>query len=190
MNQMPLSHVVHLGIDKINRSGSVFKPNISRLVTDLSMSNGVSGVIALPPENPHRNYQGYDLVKLSTPAVSLPEITVDDLWTCAKKHYGLTAAIVIAGIGGGFPIRKVRLGYKVTPGSSKYTNLVSHYGHKFFLMARLPHGFAAARVAKSAFGTIRVFGIIGRALPFVAFGLAVYDAISIGVCAYEERSRK
>jgi len=57
-------------------------------------------------------------------------------------------------------------------------------------MAMLPHGSAAARVAKSAFGTIRVFGIIGRALPFVAVGLAVYDATSIGVCAYEERSRK
>ena len=130
------------------------------------------------------------MVKLSIPDVSLPEITVDDLWTCAKKHYGLTAATVITGIEGGFPLRKVHLGYKVTPGSSKYTNLVSHYGHKFFPMATLPHGSAAARVAKSTFGTIRVFGIIGRVLPFVAVGLAIYDAISIGICAYEESSRK
>lgn len=57
-------------------------------------------------------------------------------------------------------------------------------------MATLPHSSLAARVAKKAFGTIRVFGIVGRTLPFVAMGLAVHDVISIGMCAYEERIRK
>ncbi|WP_394754190.1 hypothetical protein, partial [Crenothrix sp.] len=84
----------------------------------------------------------------------------------------------------------MHLGRPHALGSSKYTNLISHYGLKFFPMARLPHGSAAARVAKGTFGTIRVFGIVGRALPFVAVGLAVYDAISIGMCAYEERNGK
>jgi hypothetical protein len=31
---------------------------------------------------------------------------------------------------------------------------------------------------------------VGRAMPFVALGLAVYDVISIGMCAYEERHGK
>lgn len=57
-------------------------------------------------------------------------------------------------------------------------------------MAKLPHGSAAAHVAKSTFGTIRVFGIVGRALPFFAVGLAVFDAVSIGMCAYEARDGK
>ncbi len=78
----------------------------------------------------------------------------------------------------------------VYPGSSKYTNLASHFGLKFFPMTKLPHGSIAARVAKSTFGTIRVFGIVGRALPFVAVGLAVFDAVSIGMCAYEARNGK
>ena len=57
-------------------------------------------------------------------------------------------------------------------------------------MATLSHRSTAARVAKSTFGTIRIFGIVGRTVPFVAIGLAVYDAISIGMCAYEERNGK
>ncbi len=190
MNQMPLSHAVYLGVDKMNRSGTAFKPDIPRLIADLRMSSGTSGIIAMPAEGVQKiNRQGYELVKLSTPDVPSLEITVDDLWTCAKEHYGLTAATAAAGIGG-IPIKKVRLGYPLALGSSKYTNLASHFGYKFFPMATLPHRSVAARVAKNAFGTIRVFGIVGRALPFVAVGLAVYDAISIGMCAYEEPNRK
>lgn len=44
-----------------------------------------------------------------------------------------------------------------------------------------------ARVANKVFGTARVFGIIGRALPFAAVGLAVFDVISIGQCVYNKR---
>ncbi len=44
----------------------------------------------------------------------------------------------------------------------------------------------SANAAKSTFGTIRVFGIIGRALPFAAVGLAVFDVISIGQCVYKK----
>ena len=36
----------------------------------------------------------------------------------------------------------------------------------------------------------RIFGIVGRALPFVAVGLAVFDVVSIGQCAYEARHGK
>ncbi len=46
----------------------------------------------------------------------------------------------------------------------------------------------AARLAKATCGTVRVFGIIGRGIPFVAVGLAIFDLISIGKCAYEARN--
>jgi hypothetical protein len=188
MNSVPLSHAIHFGITELNRRGTNFRPNISNLITDFSISPGSSGAIALVPENTQNgNHQGYDLVRISAPEVPDVGITVSDIWECAKEHYGFTAAAAITGAGG-IPISKLRLGYPVVQGSSKYTNLVSHFGHKFFPMATLPHGSAAARVAKSTFGTIRVFGIVGRALPFVAVGLAVFDVISIGMCAYEQRN--
>lgn len=191
MNEMPLSFAAHLGINKINRRGTAFKPNMAWLLTDLMMSPDTrGGVIALPAEDGfNSHHKGYDLITLSTPEVPSLDITVDGIWSCAKEHYGLTAAAVAAGVGS-IPISKIRLGYPVLWGSSKYVNLTSHLGHKFFPMATLPHRSTAARVAKSTFGTIRVFGIVGRTLPFAAVGLAVYDAISIGMCAYEERNGK
>ena len=82
--------------------------------------------------------------------------------------------------------KKIKLGHKVAPGSSKYTNLSSHIGWKFFPRATLRSGSMSANAAKSTFGTIRVFGIIGRALPFAAVGLAVFDVISIGQCVYKK----
>ena len=188
MNEMNLGYAIHLGIEKINRRGTVFAPEMGNLFIDLSRSSGTSGVIALAPER--ANHKGYDLVRLPEPDdVPSLDITVDDLWACAQEHYGLTAAAVFAGMGS-VPVSKIHLGYKVHPGSSRYTNLVSHYGLKFFPMARLPPRSTAARVAKSTLNTIRVFGIVGRTVPFVAVGLAVYDAISIGMCAYEERNGK
>jgi len=190
MNSMPLSHAIHVGLSELNSRGTHFKPNMSSLVADFSMPSGSSGVIAFAPENSQSgNRQGYDLVRLTTPDVPQLDLTVGDIWECAKEHYGLTAAAAIAGAGG-IPVSKLRLGHMVYPGSSKYTNLASHFGLKFFPMAKLPHGSAAARVAKSTFGTIRIFGIVGRALPFAAVGLAVFDAVSIGMCTYEARNGK
>jgi hypothetical protein len=184
MNSMPLSQAIDLGITELKRQGVIFRPNISGLLADFSISPS-GGVIALVPENVQSgNNQGYDLVRISAPEVPNLDITVGDIWECAKEHYGLTAAVAITGAGG-VPINKMSLGHRVHSGSSKYTNLTSHLGHKFFPRATLPHGSAAAKVAKSMFGTIRVFGIVGRGIPFVAIGLAVFDAISIGMCAYE-----
>jgi len=189
MNTVPLSHAIYHGIAELNRQGTNFKPNISSLVADFSISLSSSGVMAFAPENAQREKsQGYDLVKLSAPDVSHADITVSDIWECAKEHYGLTAGVAITGASG-IPISKLRLGYPVVQGSSKYTNLASHFGHKFFPMATLPHGSVMATVAKKAFGTIRIFGIVGRGLPFAAIGLAAFDAISIGMCAYEHRNR-
>lgn len=190
MNEIPLPLAVQLGVERMNQHGTAFAPDQVRLVAELGMSAGLSGVIALPPgRESGQPYGGYQLMKLAAPQTSAIEASVDDLWKCAKEHYGLTVTAAVTGVGG-VPISKLSLRHFVMPGSSQYTNLVSHYGHKFFPMAMLPRGSAAARMAKSAFGTIRIFGIVGRALPFVAVGLAVYDVISIGMCAYEERHGK
>lgn len=43
-------------------------------------------------------------------------------------------------------------------------------------------------VGEATFGTVRVFGVIGRGIPFVAVGLAVFDLVSIGLCAYEAKN--
>jgi len=190
MTEMPLPLAVQVGVERMNQLGTPFAPYQVRLIADLGMSSELSGVIALPPGRESvQPLGGYQLVKFAAPQPQANELTVDDLWKCAKEHYGLTASAAITGIGG-IPINKMHLGHFVMPGSSQYTNLVSHYGHKFFPMAMLPRGSAVARLAKSAFGTIRIFGIVGRTLPFVAMGLAVYDVISIGMCAYEERHGK
>lgn len=188
MNEMPLPLAVKLGLNRINQRGAVFHPNAASLLMDFQASSSLSGVAALPTAD-GRTAKGYDLIKWSAAETPTLDISPDGLWACAKQHYGITATAAALGIGG-IPIRKVRLGYVITPGSSKFTNLVSHFGVRFFPMTTLPHGSTAARVAKSAFGTIRVFGIIGRTTPFVAVGLAIYDVISIGMCAYEERNAK
>ena len=83
---------------------------------------------------------------------------------------------------------KIKLGYRVHPGASQYTNLSSHMGLKFFPRTNLRSGSVSATAAKKVFGTTRVFGIIGRALPFAAVGLAVFDAISIGQCVYKKNN--
>ena len=188
MEPMSLPHAIHMGMRTLNRSGVAFAPNMARLVGDFQSPNA-SAVLALPATGGAKH--GYELVKYAVPDMavqaSMPDITVGDVWACAKEHYGLTTATVVTGAGG-MPIPKKWMGHRVMPGSSKYTNLVSHTGVKFFPMTTLPHGSTAAKIAKQAFGTIRVFGIVGRALPFVAIGLAAYDAISIGMCAYEQRN--
>lgn len=190
MNELPLPLAVQLGIDSVNAHGGDFNPHQTKLVADFHLSSGPGGIVALQTD--HQNSiarRDYELVKLPTPATSADGISATSLWECAKEHYGLTAATVVTGAGG-VPIKKLQLGYPVVMGSSKYTNLVSHFGLKFFPMATLPRGSAVANMAKSAFGTIRVFGVVGRAMPFVAIGLAIFDAVSIGMCAYEERRAK
>jgi hypothetical protein len=116
----------------------------------------------------------------------VPDTTFDELWKCTQQHYGLTAARVIAGAAG-IPISKIVVGAWVHVGSSKTTNLASLIGMRFFprTLIRQP---TMDRMAKATFGTVRVFGIIGRGMPFVAAGLAVFDLVSIGKCAYEARN--
>lgn len=129
------------------------------------------------------NGANYQLLRPFHADSAVPNTTLDELWKCTQQHYGLTAATVITGAAG-IPISKIAVGTWVHAGSSKTTNLASLIGMRFFprTLIRQP---TMARMAKATFGTVRVFGIIGRGIPFVAAGLAVFDLISIGKCAYE-----
>jgi len=182
MNELPLSMIINFGIKKLEKSGLKIEIKKSSLINNFSLSKNECGAIAIP--KPGR--VGYELLKFSTPDIALPDTTLDSLWSCAKEHYGITALTAVTGVGG-IPISKLTLGHGVWLGTGKKTNLISHYGLKFFPMAKLPPS-TIAQMAKSTFGTIRIFGIVGRASPYVALGLAVYDVVSIGLCAYKEKN--
>ena len=174
---------LYTGISELNFCGTDFDPDISELAWELVMSKHKGGTIILPANND----RGFDIQTYGASVVDIKNdgVTVDDLWNCTKEHYGLTAVTGIFSTAA-IPIKKVTLGYKVYPGASPYTNISSHIGLKFFPRTNLRTGSVAANAAKATFGTIRVFGIVGRALPFAAVGLAVFDIISIGQCVYEK----
>jgi len=143
-------------------------------------------VLVLPGSPRWAHAPSYQLLKPMHADLSVPSTTFDELWACTQQHYGLTAATVLTGVAG-IPLSKTAVGTWVHVGSSKTTNLASLIGMRFFprTLIRQP---TVARMAKATFGTVRVFGIIGRGIPFVAVGLAVFDLISIGKCAYEARN--
>lgn len=182
MKEISLRSAIFEGVHKFRAPPSFAKLNTGRLHNDFSMLPGYSGAMALVGDDGN-----YELAKFSIPHVQIPDLTLDQLWDCAKDHYGLTAAAAVSGIAG-MPIPKSALGRGQFLGAGKNTNLISHYGLKFFPFAKVP--VSANRAAKAAFGTTRVFGIIGRASPFVALGFAVFDVVSIGMCAIESKNGK
>ena len=189
MQELPLNSAIFHGVRELQQQGLMFAPHPNALVNDFqSLSLNYSGAIALPVTRNRLN-NGYEFVKVTAPEIQVPDTTFETLWECTKEHYGLTVASGLA-IYGSIPVDKVKLGHWVQRGSSETTNRISHYGLKFFPKARLSAGSTAARLAKATFGTIRIFGIVGRALPFAAVGLAVFDVVSIGMCAYEARNGK
>jgi len=183
MRESSVYGAIYTGIRELNFCRTDFNPNVSSLAWELLISKRYGGTIILPSSNE----KGFKIVKYSASEADIKDdgATVDDLWECTKEHYGLAAGIIGAT---SIPIKKITLGHKVAFGSSKYTNLSSHIGLKFFPRTNLRSGSVPANAAKRVFGTTRVFGIIGRALPFAAVGLAVFDAISIGQCVYKKNS--
>lgn len=143
-------------------------------------------VIVLPSSPGWRHGPHYQLLKPIHADPAVPDTTFDELWKCTQQHYGLTAATVATGAAG-IPISKIAVGAWVHVGSSKTTNLASLIGMRFFprTLIRQP---TMSSMAKATFGTVRVFGVIGRGIPSVAAGLAVFDLVSIGKCAYEARN--
>ncbi|WP_211452912.1 hypothetical protein [Collimonas antrihumi] len=182
MKETSLRAAIFEGVHTLNIPPSFSKLNTGRLSNDFSMLTGYSGAMALVNDD-----GSYDLIKTPIPDVQIPDMTIDDLWSCAKDHYGITALATLSGAAG-IPISKLKRGYFVSHGSSKTTNVISHYGYKFFPRAFVPSSMAKS--ARALFGTKRVFGIVGRSMPFVAVGFAVYDVVSIGMCALEARDGK
>ncbi len=185
MRETSVYGAIYTGIRDLRFCGADFNPNVSSLAWELMISRHHGGAIFLPSSNE----KGFEIVKYSASEANIEDdgVTVDDLWKCTKEHYGLAAAAGIIGAAS-IPIKKITLGHKVAFGASKYTNLSSHIGLKFFPRKNLRSGSVPENAAKRVFGTTRVFGIIGRALPFAAVGLAMFDAISIGQCVYKKNN--
>ncbi len=174
---------IYSGISDLKICGTTFNPDATRLASELMLSKHYGGTIVLPSGND----KGFELIKYTADKTDIKDdgVTVDDFWECTKEHYGLTAVTGLFSTAA-IPIKKVTLGHKVYAGASPYTNLTSHVGLKFFPRTNLKSGTMIANAAKKTFGTIRLFGVVGRALPFAAIGFAVFDVISIGKCVYEK----
>lgn len=171
---------------ELDREGIDFGSSSSMAVHLGNTMTSCPAVMVLPGSANWTHGARYRFLKPIHADSSVPSTTFDELWKCTQEHYGLTAATIITGAAG-IPISKIAVGTWVHVGSSKTTNLASLIGMRFFprTLIRPP---TVARMAKATFGTVRVFGIIGRGTPFVAAGLAVFDLISIGKCAYEARN--
>lgn len=153
-----------------------------------SMMTSCPATLILPSQSWANGIAAQEVIQGTRSNFLAPETTVETLWNCTKEHYGLTIATVVTATAG-IPISKTAVGTWVHAGSSRTTNLASLIGMRFFprTLIRQPH---VAKMAKATFGTVRVFGVIGRGIPFVAAGLAIFDLVSIGLCAYEAKNRR
>lgn len=153
-----------------------------------SMMSSCPGTLILPSQSWTSGAIGHEVINGVRGNTSVPDTTFQTLWSCTKEHYGLTTATALTAAAG-IPISKTAIGTWVHAGSSRTTNISSLIGMRFFprTLIRQP---TAAKLAKATFGTVRVFGVIGRGIPFVAVGLAVFDLVSISLCAYEAKNGK
>jgi len=189
MQEKELSDAVFSTVYELQREGVNLGPS-SLVAFNLrsSMMTSCPGTLILPSQSWTTGAIAHEVIKGIRTNSSLPETTFEMLWECTKEHYGLSAATAITA-SAGIPISKTAVGTWVHAGSSRTTNLASLIGMRFFPRALIRHP-TAARMAKATFGTVRVFGVIGRGIPFVAAGLAVFDLVSIGLCAYEAKNGK
>ncbi|WP_124470397.1 hypothetical protein [Burkholderia ubonensis] len=181
----PFNFEIKSGIREINHTtGNSFKPNASQPSLELNrFSSNTSGIIAIPS----KNHVGHEVLHFSPPIdlKKSAESIGTDLWRCAKEYYGLTGTTILIGAGG-IPIKKSLPGHPVIGNSSKYTNILSDIGIKFFPRPLLPHG-PMANFAKKTFGTVRVFGVLVRACGVGTIAMGVIDAALIGKCAYDAK---
>jgi len=151
-----------------------------------SILTSCAGTLILPSESWTTGAIGHEIIRGIRTQSTVPDTTLETLLSCTKEHYGLTVATALTGAAS-IPISKTAVGAWVHAGSSRTTNITSLIGMRFFprTLIRQP---TVAKMAKATFGTVRVFGVIGRGIPFVAAGLAVFDLVSIGLCAYEAKN--
>ncbi|WP_339476454.1 MULTISPECIES: hypothetical protein [unclassified Pseudomonas] len=188
MQEKDLATAIMQSTFELKREGIDLGPH-TRIAFDINSSlTSCPAVMLLPTPIGTISARNYEVFESFSTVQRTPDTTIENLWKCTQDHYGLTAATALTAAAG-IPISKVSVGAWTHVGASKTTNLASYIGWRFFprTLIRQP---AAARVAKATFGTVRVFGIIGRGIPFVAAGLAVFDLVSIGLCAYEAKNGK
>jgi hypothetical protein len=188
MDEKDLSEAVFSEFHQLRFKGvDLGSPSLVRFNLQSSMMTSCTATLILPPQSWANGGPGLEVISgMRSAKTTLPDTTFETLWNCTKEHYGLTVATAIVSTAG-IPISKTAVGAWVHTGSSKTTNIASLVGMRFFprTLIRQP---TVARMAKATFGTVRVFGVIGRGIPFVAAGLAMFDLVSVGLCAYEAKN--
>jgi RHS repeat-associated protein len=107
-----------------------------------------------------------------------PRSLLSRIGGCAAEHYGLTG-LAVGAAALGLPVPKALLSVgSGLAGASESTSVAGAIGFKLF-------GAAEPRLGTAILGTTRVFGIVGRAAPFISAALFAYDVASIGYCAYK-----
>lgn len=188
MEEKDLSEAVFSEFHQLRSNGvDLGSPSLVRFNLQSSIMTSCPATLILPPQSWVNGGPGLEVISgMRIADTTLADTTFETLWNCTKEHYGLTVATAIVSTAG-IPISKTAVGTWVHTGSSKTTNIASLVGMRFFprTLIRQP---TVARMAKATFGTVRVFGVIGRGIPFVAAGLAVFDLVSIGLCVYEAKN--
>lgn len=187
MEEKELTETVFKEVHELKAKGvDLGSPNLVTFSLKNSMLTSCPAALVLPTRSWANGAIGHEIISGIRTSSSVPDTTLETLWHCTKEHYGLTTATALTAAAG-IPISKTAVGTWVHAGSSKTTNLASLVGMRFFprTLIRQP---TAARMAKATFGTVRVFGVIGRGILFVAAGLAIFDLVSIGLCAYEAKN--
>lgn len=188
MEEKYLSEAVFKEFHQLKNKGiNLGTPGLVAFNLKSSLMTSCPATLIVPSQSWANGGPGLEVISgVRAANASLPDTTFETLWSCTKEHYGLTAATAIVSTAG-IPISKTAVGTWVHTGSSKTTNIASLIGMRFFprTLIRQP---TVARFTKATFGTVRVFGVIGRGIPFVAAGMAVFDLVSIGLCAYEAKN--
>jgi len=187
MQEKQLMEAVIDGTHELRRAGTNLGPQGQiAFILHSSILTSCPGTLILAPQSRTVDSIGHEVITGIRTNSPVPDTTFETLWNCTKEHYGLTAATFVTA-SAGIPISKTAVGAWIHIGSSRTTNIASLIGMRFFprTLIRQP---TVARLAKATFGTVRVFGVIGRGIPFVAAGLAVFDLVNIGLCAYEAKN--
>lgn len=185
MEEVPLREALFAGFSAAKKRGVWFSPNLPILMNDLYRTEKNAGTLILPDGKTNYNLINIETFRLPK-SQTKPESTAEELWGCVKEHYGITTATAFLAVGQ-IPIPKPWLGHVVIKGSSYFTNPISQFGLRFFPGKVLRVGTSLARGSKAVFGTIRVFGILGRANVAGFIGFAILDVISLAVCMNRDK---
>jgi len=180
MEEMLLSEALLSGLSEARKKGLWFTPNLTRLINELFGGKNQAGTLILP-----QGQSSYKLIDIPIHKIpkeqANPDSTADNLWECVKEHYGITAATAFLAPGA-IPIPKPWLGRRVMEGASGFTNPISEFGLRFYPLKKIRYGTQLARNAKAIFGSIRVFGVLGRANAVGFIGFAILDVIALAAC--------